>query len=128
MYPSQLRLIANTSYALYGVIVLVVIILVAQHPSTVSYDIMGSPAIMILMLFVAGIGVSALVGSTMITGTFMSSNYGKYSTGVLVFIMVLLFTYGAISFTHHGKGVTIMAIIISVISFMLFYFQKESMF
>jgi exosortase/archaeosortase len=80
------------------------------------------------MLFVAGIGVASLVGSTMITGTFMSSIYAKYYTGVLVFIMVVLFTYGGISFTQHGKGVTITAIIISAISFVLFYFQKKSMF
>ena len=128
MQPSQLRMFTNTSYALYLIIIIVIIILLAQHPSTVAYNIMGSPSLMILMLIIAGLGVAVLFGSTMLKGTFMSSNYTNIIPFVMMIIMVVLIIYASVSFGKYGKNITIMAIIISLISFVLFYFQKNSMF
>jgi hypothetical protein len=128
LVPSRVKALLGGSYALYGAIILVVIILVMQPASEVAYNIMGYPSTMILMLFVAGIGIAALGGATMIKGTFMSSSYAKYFTSAMGVIFLIAVTMAFISFGKYGGSVMTMAIIISVFSFVALGFQNKSMF
>ena len=128
LVPSKAKALFGGSYLLYGAIILVVIILVMQPVNEVAYNIMGYPGTMILMLFMAGIGLAALGGATMLKGTFMSSAYAKYFTGAMVFVLFILVILAFISFSKYGNTVMTMAIIISVFSFVALGFQKNSMF
>ena len=128
LVPSKVKVLLSGSFGLYGAIILVVIILIMQPVNEVAYNIMGYPNVMILMLFVAGVGIAALGGATMIKGTFMSSSYAKYFTSAMGVIFIIAVTMAFISFGKYGNIVMTMAIVMSVFTFVALGFQKNSMF
>ena len=126
--PSQVRTLINSSYAIYGIAIVIFLVVFLQPVSGVAYNLMGGPEAMIGVLFVAGLGIASLYGTSMMKGTMLNSSGGKYFIYAMALLFFITVVLAAVSFSMYGYLAIIIGIIISGISFIAFFFQKKSMF